>query len=163
VTYGPAHNSLGVVYLRQGKLYPAAQEFQYACKLMPNQPEPRNNLGLVLEAVGKAEDAVAEYEKALAPQPDNPELIGNLARALVRRGDRTARVRDLLEQVVLKDSRREWVQWAGETLIRMPKSADSTLPAPGLRDQLEAGPTLSDFAPPPLPTLPPELPQPPPR
>ena len=161
VTYGPAHNSMGVVNLREGKLYQAAWEFQYATRLMPNQPEPRSNLGLVLEAVGRADDAVAEYQKALALQPDNPELIGNLARALVRRGDRTQEVRGLLEQVVMKDTRREWVQWAGETLVRMPKGAEYTLPAPGMREQLQAGPTPSNFTPPPLPTLPQELPQPP--
>lgn len=134
VTYGPAHNSLGVVNLRQGKLYQAAWEFQYATRLMPNQPEPRNNLGLVLEAVGRGNDAVVEYEKALALQPDNPELAGNLARAMVRRGDGTERVRELLEQVVMRDTRREWVLWAGETLVRMPKGANDTLPASGTRE-----------------------------
>ena len=51
---GPAHNNLGKVYYRQGKLYLAAWEFQYAMKLMPNQSEPPNNLGLVFEAAGKA-------------------------------------------------------------------------------------------------------------
>ena len=47
VMHGPAHNNLGKVYYHQGKLYLAAWEFQYAAKLMPNQPEPKNNLGLV--------------------------------------------------------------------------------------------------------------------
>src|ERR1700722_3903999 len=41
VTFGPAHNNLGTVYMYQNNLYLAAWEFQYAAKLMPYQPEPK--------------------------------------------------------------------------------------------------------------------------
>ena len=40
VTYGPAHNSLGVVYMLQRNYYIAAWEFEYAAKLMPSNTEP---------------------------------------------------------------------------------------------------------------------------
>src|ERR1051326_6844899 len=46
---GPAHNDLGVLYLRQSKLYEAASEFELARKLMPGNPDPRLNLGLTFE------------------------------------------------------------------------------------------------------------------
>lgn len=114
---GPAHNSLGNVYFHQGKLYDAAGEFQLAAKLMPYQPEPRNNLGLVFERRDKWDNAVAWYERAVALEPGNPVLIGNLARAKLRRGDRGDDVRALLADLVSKDSRPEWVEWAKERLV----------------------------------------------
>jgi Flp pilus assembly protein TadD len=116
VMHGPAHNNLGKVYFQQGKFYLAAWEFQYAAKLMPNRPEPLNNLGLVFEAVGKLDDAVTNYSKALATEPDNAEFIGNAARARLRRGDRDEQVKNLLSDLVLKDTRPEWVAWAREKL-----------------------------------------------
>ena len=119
VMYGPAHNNLGLVYYHQGKLYPAAWEFQSAIKLMPYQPEPRNNLGLVFEKAGKITSAAEAYERARQLEPDNPEYLANLARARVRRGDRDQETRKLLEELVLKDSRPQWSQWARTNLLRM--------------------------------------------
>jgi Flp pilus assembly protein TadD len=116
VTFGPAHNNLGTVYLHENNLYQAAWEFQYAAKLMPYQPEPRSNLGLALEAAGKLDDAVDYYDQALKIEPDNPQYVGNAARARIRRGDKDAKVRDLLTKLVSVDTRPDWVQWAREKL-----------------------------------------------
>ena len=58
--FGPAHNSLGAIYLNQNKLYLAAWEFEQAHKLMPDAVEPYNNLGLVHEKAGKYGQAI-EY------------------------------------------------------------------------------------------------------
>lgn len=119
ITHGPAHNNLGKVYYLQAKYYLAAWEFQYAAKLMPHQPEPLNNLGLVFESVGKLDAAAQSYSLALSEQPDNPELIGNLARVYYRRGDRDDRVRSLLTDLLLRDTRPEWISWAREKLTLM--------------------------------------------
>lgn len=119
VMYGPAHNNLGLVYYHQNKLYPAAWEFQYAIKLMPNHPEPKNNLGLVYEKVGRINEAVEEYSKAAEIEPDNAQFLGNLARARIRRGDKDEETRQLLNDLILKDRRPEWVTWAQERLVRM--------------------------------------------
>ncbi len=117
VTYGPAHNNLGKVYYLQQKYYQAAWEFQYAANLMPNHPEPKNNLGLVLEAVGKLSEAIDAYAQAVRLEQDNPELIGNLARAHIKRGDRDAQTRGLLEELLLKDTRQDWRLWAQEYMV----------------------------------------------
>lgn len=114
--FGPAHNSLGSVLLARSDWYAAAWEFQYAAKLMPEAPEPRNNLGLVFERVNKLDDAVSWYQRAVALRPEDPVLLGNLARARIRRGDRGEDVRALLTDLVAKDLRPEWVQWAQEEL-----------------------------------------------
>lgn len=112
--FGPARNTLGMIYYQQAKYYQAAWEFEHASRLMPDRPEPRNNLGLVFEAAGKLDQAVAWYEKALDLAPDNTQMIGNLARTRMRRGNYDATTRDLLDQLVLKDTRPDWRDWAKE-------------------------------------------------
>lgn len=112
VMHGPAHNNLGQLYYQQQRYYEAAWEFQYAIRLMPHQPIPRNNLGLVFEATGRLDEAAEQYGLAVAEEPDNPVLLGNLARVSIRRGDRGSIVRDLLQQIVAKDTRPDWRQWA---------------------------------------------------
>lgn len=119
ILHGPAHNNLGKTYFHHGKLYLAAWEFQYAQKLMPNQLEPLNNLGLVFEAAGKLDDAVESYGKATALEPDNVQPLGNLARARYRRGDRGDDLKTMLNKLVLRDTRPDWLRWAKTTLARL--------------------------------------------
>jgi cytochrome c-type biogenesis protein CcmH/NrfG len=119
VMFGPAHNNMGLVYYYENKLYDAAWEFQNAMRLMPHHPDPRNNLGLVFEKAGKMREAADAYGAARQIEPDNPEYISNLARARVRNGDDDDETRKLLEEVVLKDSRPEWTNWARMNLIRL--------------------------------------------
>jgi len=119
VFFGPGHNNLGTVYFRQQKLYLAAWEFQYAAKLMPNQAQPKNNLGLVFEQVRKYDQAQENYEAALALEPDNPEIIGNLARLYVRTNRKDSRAYELLTELVMKDTRPQWVNWAKQRLATM--------------------------------------------
>ena len=130
VTFGPARNNLGLVYYHQNRLYDAAWEFENAIKLLPYQPEPRNNLGLVLEKAGKIDNAADSYAAARDMQPDNPEFIGNLARARVRRGDRDGDTRRLLEEILVKDARPQWREWAQANLFRLnqPLPTPSDLP-----------------------------------
>lgn len=116
VTFGPAHNNLGRVYYAKKQYYTAAWEFEYAAKLLPHHAEPRNNLGLVFESVGDYDEAVGHYEEALLIEPNNPELIGNLARTRLNRGDRDPEVRRLLNELMLKDSRPHWTEWAQDKL-----------------------------------------------
>jgi len=128
VFFGPAHNNLGTEYYRQKKFYLAAWEFQYAAKLMPHSPEPRNNLGLVFEAVGRLDEAAKWYDEAIAIEPDNPELIGNLARTLLRSGHKDDRTRQVLSDLVMKDTRPDWVAWAREQLALIPQPATTEPP-----------------------------------
>jgi len=117
--FGPAHNNLGTIYFRQRKYYLSAWEFQYAAKLMSDKAEPRNNLGLVFETVGRFEDAAKAYEEALQVEPQATEPAANLARLYVRTGRADERTRQLLTDVVMKDPRPAWAQWARERLAQM--------------------------------------------
>jgi len=119
VMFGPAHNNLGKVYYTQDLFYKAAWEFQYAIKLMPYHPEPKNNLGLVYESVGKLDDAIELYSEARIIEPDNPILIGNFARARLKRGDKGSDMRNLLTELLLKDTRPAWLAWAKDKLALM--------------------------------------------
>jgi Flp pilus assembly protein TadD len=138
--YGPAHNDLGLVYFRLNRLYDAAWEFEDAAKLMPKQPQPENNLGLVLEQAEQLPEAIAAYTKAYHLEPSNPEYIGNLARAHVRLGDKDDETRRLLQELVLRDTRPDWSDWARVNLLRLrgsilegPIITPMTQPASGLR------------------------------
>lgn len=119
VMFGPAHNNLGKVYFAQSQLYLAAWEFQYAAKAMPHQPEPRNNLGLVLERARRLDEAVTQYQAALEMAPDHPEILGNLLRARLRRGEHGDDLREQLKELILKDDRPQWVQWAKSQHARL--------------------------------------------
>ena len=116
VTFAPAHNNLGHLYFLQGKYYLAAWEFEYAAKLMPTSGEPLNNLGLIYERIGRFDEAAQRYEAAIAINPDNQEFASNLARLQVRREDVTPETAHALHEVLFRDDRPEWKDWAGEQL-----------------------------------------------
>ena len=126
VTFGPAHNPLGMIYFRQSQLYLAAWEFQYAIKLMPRQAEAHGNLGLVYETAGKWDQAVEAYQEALKLAPDDEQITANLARNCLRRGDRGDDIRQLLEKVAARNDRPEWRLWAKEQLARLRSPATET-------------------------------------
>ena len=110
--YGPAHNNLGVLYLRQQKLYEAAGEFEWARKVLPGHPDPRFNLALTLEGAGRTQDAIAMYDTALAVYPGHIETIQALARLQVRSGKVDSRTPELLREVAMRGQSDQWKEWA---------------------------------------------------
>jgi Flp pilus assembly protein TadD len=112
--FGPAHNDLGIVYLRTKQHYLAAWEFQYAAKLMPDHKEPLHNLGMVYEAVGRFGEAAEWYNKALELAPESGEVAGSLARAQIRSNEVTPQTLELLQKVVMRHPDPTWVDWARE-------------------------------------------------
>lgn len=114
-----AFNNLGLVYYLQSttgehrdRLYEAAQSFKQARDLNPSLPEPYNNIGMAYEAKYMLDRAVEFYREAIKRAPKNTLYVGNLARALISRGDRTAEVAALLDQILADDNRPDWVIWA---------------------------------------------------
>lgn len=127
--YGPAHNDLGLIYYRTDRLYQAAWELELASRQMPHQPEPLNNLGLVLERAGKLDEAMADYSQAVKLDPNSADYLGNLARVRVRLGLRDEQTRRILRELLLKDSRPQWRQWAQITLLRLAAAPPDSDPA----------------------------------
>lgn len=114
--HGPAHNNLGVVYLNKGKLYEAANEFEWARKLMPGHPDPRMNLALTLERAGRVNQALATYETALEVFPGHIPTMQALTRLQLRTRRTDDRTREYLEEIALRGSDTEWRDWAKKRL-----------------------------------------------
>lgn len=110
--HGPAHNNLGVLYLKQGKLYEAAGEFEWARKLMPGHPDPRMNLALTLERAGRTGDALDAYRTALEVHPDHLPTIQAMTRLQLRSGRKDARTASMLDEIALRAETEEWRNWA---------------------------------------------------
>lgn len=115
--YGPAHNNLGVIFLDRGDLYEAANEFEWARKLLPGDPDPRLNLALTLERAGRIEDAIAGYRTALDVRGEHLPSMQALARCQVRYGREDDQTPRLLDTIALRGDA-EWREWARGRLAR---------------------------------------------
>jgi hypothetical protein len=153
VTYGPAHNSLGMLYQKQRKLYLAAWEFEYANKLMPERFEPLYNLALVYESADKLDRAIEYASMAFSMAPRNADVLETLIRTRMRNGDPVEEIRPLIKEVLFYETRPTWVCWAKEQLSRAPENPSRNSPfappAPGEVPPPE--PLLKRGADPPLP------------
>jgi tetratricopeptide (TPR) repeat protein len=116
---GPAHNDLGVLCLRQSRLYEAATEFEVARKLMPGSPDPRLNLGLTFEKAGLYERAFTAYDAALEASPTHIRSIEAIARLTLRTGRTSDRLPGMLEDVALRGETSNWRSWAKEQMSRL--------------------------------------------
>ena len=109
--HGPAHNNLGVIHLGRGNLYEAANEFEWARRLMPGHPDPRINLGLALERAGRVDEAITEYRTALEVYPGHLPAMQSLARCQLRNGREDAQTPRLLADIALRGNE-AWRAWA---------------------------------------------------
>ena len=116
--HGPAHNDLGVLYLRQSRLYEAANEFELARKLMPGNPDPRLNLGLTLEKAGLNERAFDAYNAALEVSPEHIRTIQAIARLTLRTDRKNDRLMGMLEDITLRGETNHWRHWAQDQMSR---------------------------------------------
>ena len=116
--HGPAHNNLGVLFLKQGNLYSAASEFEWAQKLMPGLPDPRMNLALVLERAGRTDQALAQYSTALEVYPDHLPTLQAMTRLQLRSGKADDRTKHALQEIALRGERQDWRDWARGQLTR---------------------------------------------
>lgn len=114
--HGPAHNDLGVVYLKKGKLYEAAGEFEWSRKLMPGHPDPRMNLALTLERAGRVDDALRTYASALEVYPGHIPTLQALTRLQLRQRRTDESLRHHLELIALEGDSDGWREWARKQL-----------------------------------------------
>lgn len=116
--HGPAHNNLGVVFLLRGQLYEAANEFEWARKLLPGNADPRMNLGMVLETAERTDDALAAYRSALEAEPEHVPAMQAMVRLQVRRDRTDERTNDLLKVISLRGESERWREWARTQLAQ---------------------------------------------
>ena len=118
IMFGPAHNDLGIMHLRSGRLFEAASEFEWARKLMPGHPDPRMNLALTLERAGRVDEALCTYDTALEVYPNHMPTMQALSRLQLRHGKPDGRTKDMLQQIALGGQDESWRTWAQGQLIK---------------------------------------------
>jgi Flp pilus assembly protein TadD len=117
--YSSAHNNLGLVYLKTGRHYDAAWEFNYAARLAPRSPEPRANLGLLFEKLGRVDEAIGTYQEALNIDPADMTTMRHLARAYVKTNRKDKSLKEILEKLLLMPNDKQWDEWLRGQLIRV--------------------------------------------
>jgi tetratricopeptide (TPR) repeat protein len=81
-----AHNNLGSVFDRLGRLPDAIGEYEEALRLKPDFAEAHYNLGIALVRLGRLPEAMGHWEQALRIKPDFAQVHYNLGVALARLG-----------------------------------------------------------------------------
>lgn len=117
--YGPAHNNLGVIYLKRGELYSAANEFEWARKLMPGQPDPRVNLAITLEKAGQTGDAEDAYRSALEAAPLHLDAMTGLARLQIMSGAADHETASMLGTIEAASDDPALRAWARDQRLRL--------------------------------------------
>ena len=120
--HGQAHNNLGVLLLQQGRLYDAAEEFEWARKLLPGHPEPRANLALTLERGGKHADAVEAALSAIEVRPGHLGAIKLIAMVSIDEGLVDPLIDEHLDAIATRAPEPEWREWAVEQRLRRESS-----------------------------------------
>jgi tetratricopeptide (TPR) repeat protein len=116
-----AHNSLGLVQERQGKLAEAEAEYREAIRLQPNHAPAHYNLGVVLGRQGKLAEAERLFREALRLQPDLAGAHRNLGVALERQGKLAEAEAAYREALRLQPTLAEVHYDLGSVLIRLGK------------------------------------------
>jgi Flp pilus assembly protein TadD len=80
-----AHNNLGNVFFRSGRMHEAIAQYQKALEIQPRYALALNNLGNAFLRNGRVDEAIEQYQKALAIQPGDPATYDNLGNALLKK------------------------------------------------------------------------------
>ena len=117
--HGAAHNNLGVLLLKKDRLYDAAEEFEWARKLLPGHPDPRVNLAIALEAAHKHGEAMEAAQAALEVQPGHLPAIQALAFIQVTSHQTNDKTKSLLASIIERSQEADWKDWALSAQARL--------------------------------------------
>jgi len=96
-----AHNNLGEILVRQGKLDEGIEHYLETLRLKPDHANARSNLGAALASQGKLDEAVAPLREALSLTPDVAQIRLNLGIVLFQLGRLDEAVSELAEAIRL--------------------------------------------------------------
>lgn len=114
-----AHNNMGDVYMLEGNMEKAAEEFRRAVELRPDYADAYHNLANVYRSTGRLDEAAANYEKAAALNPRLYQSYINLAGIYFQKG-LTVRAKEYLEKALAVKPDDESVKQALASLERAP-------------------------------------------
>lgn len=97
-----AHNNLGNVLLRQGKIKEAAGHYREALRIKPDFEMAHYNLAGVLANQGKSTEAISHYTEALRIKPDYSNAHCNLGVALAVQGKTKEAIAHFAEALRIK-------------------------------------------------------------
>ena len=121
--HGAAHNNLGVLLLKQDRLYDAAEEFEWARKLLPGHPEPRVNLAIALERGGKHIEALEAARTALEVRPGNLAAIKTIAVIQLREALTDENTPAHLDAIITRSNDPVWRAWAERERLKLETAA----------------------------------------
>jgi len=108
-----AHMGMGRVFLQRQDYALAANAFQRAVALDPNNFDGQYQLGLSFQLLGKLEDAVRAYLRALLLRPDSAQANYNLASAYLQLGRADAAMPYAVRSTLLApDNQQAWANLA---------------------------------------------------
>jgi len=144
---GPAHNNLGVLYLKQGDLYNAANEFEWARKLLPGNPDPRMNLAFALERAGRIDEAISTYQTALEVRGEYVPAMQALARLQLKSGKPGEKTNEYLRQIAMSGETAAWREWAKAWLLKRPRHKRVRPPKPRESERARCAASERDLQP----------------
>jgi tetratricopeptide (TPR) repeat protein len=120
-----AHNNLGSVWWKSGRVDDAIREYQAALKITPESPVARNNLGSAFLKQGKVVEAIEEFRRVLSRDPQSITGRFNLAGALLRSGRATEAVAEYEKVLAIKPDFAQAHLALGHALMRSERLDDA--------------------------------------
>ena len=120
-----AHNNLGSVWWRSGRVDDAIREYEAALKITPESPLARNNLGSAFLKQGKVAEAIQEFQRVLSRDPQSITGRFNLDGALLRSGRATEAVAEYEKALAIKPDFAQGHLALGHALMRAERVADA--------------------------------------
>jgi tetratricopeptide (TPR) repeat protein len=125
--FAAAWNNLGVLYMDRDQNLEAANAFQRAGELSPNDPRFPYNIGVIWWRLGYGEDAAKQFNAALDRDPNYLPALKYSIQWDIRRGQPTEDTAERLRRALLAEhdtTTREWLQrqqlLVNETLAKHP-------------------------------------------
>ena len=120
-----AHNNLGAVWHKSGRVDDAIREYQAALKITPESPLARNNLGSAFFEQGRVAEAIQEFRRVLSYHPQSFTGHFNLAGALLRTGRATEAIAEYEKVLAIKPDFAQAHLALGQALMRTERVTDA--------------------------------------
>jgi Flp pilus assembly protein TadD len=120
-----AHGTLGVIYLRQGKLAEAETALRAELAIRPADTVTQQHLAIVLESLHKPQDAIAVLRQVLAAKTDLPDSQYLLGKLLLAQGDAAEALTHLEAAVALAPEDASIRNQLGRAYQRLGRTAEA--------------------------------------